>query len=218
MLDTTTRSRIDTIETTANSASASATLANDKADQGLAMKINYSAFSTFNNGECYIHGFNEDNEPADVDGYIYYKGRKITVAKKMIDPNTICPYYKTIYLVLRLPSVTATSGDLYLVWYDSGWKYGETPTPTVANTWSWIENRDIVIGQFVEPHSEGAMVDARLYNPPKSPYEVITTLDNAYGYAYGVVNWVGNNGTSLTNALSMIKKWTDGAVSDTTTI
>lgn len=218
MLDTTTQSRIDTIETTANSASASATLANDKADQGLAMKINYSAFSTFNNGECYIHGFNEDNEPADVDGYIYYKGRKITVAKKMIDPNTICPYYKTIYLVLRLPSVTATSGDLYLVWYDSGWKYGETPTPTVANTWSWIENRDIVIGQFVEPHSEGAMVDARLYNPPKSPYEVITTLDNAYGYAYGVVNWVGNNGTSLTNALSMIKKWTDGAVSDTTTI
>lgn len=218
MLDTTTQSKIDTIETTANSASASATLANDKADQGLAMKINYSAFSTFNNGECYIHGFNEDNEPADVDGYIYYKGRKITVAKKMINPNTICPYYKTIYLVLRLQSVTATSGDLYMVWYDSGWKYGETPTPTVANTWSWVENKDIVIGQFVEPHSEGAMVDARLYNPPKSPYEVITTLDNPYGYAYGVVNWVGNNGTSLTNALSMIKKWTDGAVSDSTTI
>lgn len=218
MLDTTTRSRIDTIESTANSANASATLANDKANPGLAMKINYSAFSTFNNGECYIHGFNEDNEPADVDGYIYYKGRKITVAKKMINPNTICPYYKTIYLVLRLSSATATYGDLYMVWYDSGWKYGETPTPTVANTWSWVENKDIVIGQFVEPHSEGAIVDARLYNPPKSPYEVVTTLDNPYGYAYGVVNWVGNNGTSLTNALSMIKKWTDGAVSDTTTI
>ncbi|HPD48623.1 MAG TPA: phage tail protein [Anaerohalosphaeraceae bacterium] len=48
---------------------------------GLGIKINYLSFSTPNNGECYIHGFDEDGEAADVDGWISYCGAKLTVPK-----------------------------------------------------------------------------------------------------------------------------------------
>lgn len=212
MLNNAAQTRITDVES-------SAALANDKSNQTLAMKVNYSSFSYANNGECYIHGFNENNEPADVNGYIYWKGRKITVAKTIINPDAICPYFKTIYLVLRLSSTTATSGTLYMVWYNSGWKYAVTPTPSaVGGTWTWNENTDIAIGQFVEPGSDGIMFDAYLYYPPRSPYEIVTSRDNAYGYAKGAVDWTSANGSNMTNALSMIKKWTNNAVSDTTTI
>lgn len=44
------------------------------------------------------------------------------------------------------------------------------------------------------------------------------TTSYASTYASSAVNWVTNNGSSTTNLNSMVKKWTDGAVSDTTQI
>ncbi len=43
---------------------------------------------------------------------------------------------------------------------------------------------------------------------------------NSYAstYASGAVNWVTSNGKSITSLNSMVKKWTDGAISDTTQI
>nr|DAX70843.1 MAG TPA: tail protein [Caudoviricetes sp.] len=43
-------------------------------------------------------------------------------------------------------------------------------------------------------------------------------LTDAKSYSSSAVNWVTNNGASTTNLNSMVKKWTDGAVSDTTQI
>ena len=43
-------------------------------------------------------------------------------------------------------------------------------------------------------------------------------LTDAKNYSSNAVNWVTNNGASTTNLNSMVKKWTDGAVSDTTQI
>lgn len=43
-------------------------------------------------------------------------------------------------------------------------------------------------------------------------------LTDAKNYSSSAVNWVTNNGASTTNLNSMVKKWTDGAVSDTTQI
>lgn len=77
----------------------------------------------------------------------------------MINPNDILPYNRYIYIVLRLTSADATSGTLYMVWHNSGWKYAITPTPTaVGGNWTWDENTDVVIGQFIEPGSEAGVV------------------------------------------------------------
>lgn len=43
-------------------------------------------------------------------------------------------------------------------------------------------------------------------------------LTDAKNYSSNAVNWVTSNGSSTTNLNSMVKKWTDGAVSDTTQI
>lgn len=43
-------------------------------------------------------------------------------------------------------------------------------------------------------------------------------LTDAKNYSSSAVNWVTNNGSSTTSLNSMVKKWTDGAVSDTTQI
>lgn len=43
-------------------------------------------------------------------------------------------------------------------------------------------------------------------------------LTDAKNYSSNAVNWVTNNGASTTSLNSMVKKWTDGAVSDTTQI
>ena len=56
---------------------------------GLGMKVGYSAFSSPNDGEVYIHGYNDDGTPADVNGFIYYHGIKITVPKGMVNPNAL---------------------------------------------------------------------------------------------------------------------------------
>ena len=44
------------------------------------------------------------------------------------------------------------------------------------------------------------------------------TTSYATTYSSNAVNWVTNNGSSTTSLNSMVKKWTDGAVSDTTQI
>lgn len=43
-------------------------------------------------------------------------------------------------------------------------------------------------------------------------------LTDAKNYSSNAVNWVTNNGSSTTSLNSMVKKWTDGAVSDTAQI
>lgn len=151
-----------------------------RAALGLGMKINYSAFSTTDAGEMYLHGYT-NSEPADVDGFVYWKDVKRTVGKGMINPNSIIPYNRYIYIVLRLTNATATTGTKYMVWYNSGWKYAITPTPSaIGGTWTWDEARDVVLGQFIEPGSESDVVEAYLYNPPRSASQVKTTTASPY--------------------------------------
>ena len=188
---------------------------------GLMMKVNYSAYSTVDDGEVYLHGYT-DGVPADVDGYVWWNNKKITVPKKMINPNAICPYYTTLYIVLRLSSASSTSGTLYIVWYNNGWKYCITPTPSKveSSAWTWSEEKDIVIGQFIETASEGPVIDAYLYNPPRKGTEVQTkNAKNPYQYSSNAVSWVDSNSVEHANAITMLKKWSyNGAISATTTI
>lgn len=211
MLDSAAQTRITNVES-------SSALANDKANIGLGMKTNYSNFNTAEAGECYLHGYT-NGVAADVDGYVYWNDRKITVPKKMLNPNNILPYYTTVYIVLRLTNGTATTGTLYMVWYNSGWKYAVTPTPSaVGGTWTWAEATDIVLGQFVEPSNEGQIVNAYLYNPPRNASHIQSTGSNSYQYAKPSVDWVSTNGAPVLTAKSIINNWATDATSATTTI
>ena len=209
---------IEDANTTANNAVDTANLAEEKASVSLGMKVNYENFSTANAGECYLHGYT-NGVAADVDGFVYWNDVKRTVPKKMLNPNTIVPYWTTVYIVLRLSSASATTGTLYMVWYNSGWKYAVTPTPSaVGGTWTWAETTDIVLGQFVEPSSEGQIIDAFLYDPPRNASHVQTTGSNAYQYAKPSVDWVSTNGAGVVTARSIINNWATDATSTTTTI
>lgn len=181
------------------------------ANKGLGMKLNYSAFSTSDSGEVYLHGYT-DGIAADVDGYVMWNGLMRTVAKGMINPNAIVPYNRYIYIVLRLSSASSTTGTNYMVWYNSGWKYAVTPTPTqVGGTWTWDETKDIVLGQFIEPGSEQDVVEAYLYEPPRNASQVQTTNVSPYQYSQSAVEWNAANGNTTVNATSMLKAWIDNA-------
>jgi hypothetical protein len=60
---------------------------------GLGIKLNYSAFSTANSGEVYLHGFDIDGNAANVDGYVMYDGVRITVPRAYLDPNVAGSFY-----------------------------------------------------------------------------------------------------------------------------
>ena len=208
----------NTANTTANNAATSAATANEKANPGLGMKVNYSTFSTENAGECYIHGYT-NGAPADVNGYVYWNGVKRTVPKRLINPEQVVPYQTTCYIVLRLSSATATTGTVYMVWYSSGWKYAVTPHATDGSgTWEWSETTDIVLGQFVETASEGQMVDAYLYNPPRNASHILTTGNNPYQYAKNSVDWVSTNGSAVVTAKNIVDSWKGVAENNVTTI
>lgn len=219
MLDSAAQKKVNDAQSTADNAVSKAEVADEKAAVGLGMKVNYSTFSLVDPGECYLHGYTND-VAADVDGYVYWNGIKRTVPKKMLNPNDVLPYLQTIYIVLRLSSANAMTGTLYMVYYNNGWKYAVTPTPTAATTgdWTWTENVDIVLGQFMESSNEGQVVDAYLYDPPRNASHVITTGQNPYKYSQAAVNWVNTNGSSVVTAKDIINNWATDATTTNTTI
>lgn len=208
-LDTAAQSRITDVESLASSANTTATTANTNAknalntNNGLGIKVNYSDFSTANDGELYLCAKDSTTGAlSNSNGWVWWNGAKRTVAKTMVNPNNICPFNTVIYMVLRLSSSTATTGTTYLVWYNSGWKYAVLPTPTaVGGTWTWGAN-DIVLGSFIEPGNETAIVEAQLFTPCKT-YQQVTSGTNAYKTA-NVANsvladWCYNNNTTYIN-------------------
>lgn len=135
---------------------------------GLGFKVNYSSFATAENGELYLHGYEtSQGTPADIDGWVLWNGAKITVPKGMVNPNTICPYSTPIYIVRRTSNNTS-----YLVWYNSGWKWSVLQPTAVGGAWTWNVATDIVLGVFVEPSNEGAIVGAQLFTPPKTAEDI----------------------------------------------
>ena len=205
-----------------------AVLADDKASKTLGMKINYSAFSTSNNGKCYLHGYDASGNPADISGYVYWNGlrRNIPTGSDdasvnkgvLLNPGKVLPFLKNIYIVLALSSGTSSSGTLYLVWWDTTWKYSDIVPTAIKGNWTWNENIHVVLGQFVGTTDEGPLIDAYLYEPPRNASHILTTGSNAFEYSKDAVDWVNTNSQTYSDAISMIKKWTDNAISDTTTI
>jgi hypothetical protein len=76
---------------------------------GLGLKMNYSTFTAVNPGEVYLHGYDEAGDPSDVDGFIYYQDVRVTVKKRMINPNAVIDGF----LVVEL-----STGEAYAASYD----------------------------------------------------------------------------------------------------
>ena len=76
---------------------------------GLGLKMNYSTFTAVNPGEVYLHGYDEAGDLSDVDGFIYYQDVRITVKKRMINPNAVIDGF----LVVEL-----STGEAYAASYD----------------------------------------------------------------------------------------------------
>lgn len=141
---------------------------------GLGMKVNYSSLTRVDNGECYFHGYNDQNEPVDDVGWVMWNGAKITIENGYwINPNSIAPFNTIILHVYRTSGSSA--GQRHCdVWWDSdtgkwmGYHYTDTkPTPTGKGEWTWNEATDCILATYVEPSSEGAITSAQLFNPPK---------------------------------------------------
>lgn len=135
---------------------------------GLGMKVNYSTFTTSNNAEIYFHGYDENGQPADVNGWVMFKGEKVEIAKGMhVNPDTFIPWSADVFMVKR-------STTIFNVWYDStntAWKYLASGGSSTAN-WSW-QDTDIIFARYKNSSaSEGAIPSGVIYNPALTKSEI----------------------------------------------
>lgn len=159
---------------------------------GLAAIVNADGYSHSSNGEVYYHGYNDENKAADVDGWVSWNGRKVTIPKGYgINPDETMPYNTVLYSVYRLTSATADTGQFHDVcWIESskGWfanTYSAVSTaPSARAAWTWNEATDIILAMYVEPSSEGAITNFQLFTPPKK-YSELTEQINSKADAAG---------------------------------
>ena len=137
----------------------------------LGAKINYSAFSTSNAGEIYLHGYNSSNKATDTDGSITWNGKTVTVTKGMINPDSTFPFNTDVYIFLSGANGSTLGSSTKGMFYDSSakmWKYagliGDTTTATGTSLYSNDYVR-VCIGQFNMKSAEEFNY-ACLYNEP----------------------------------------------------
>lgn len=142
----------------------------------LGWKVNYSTYTATNNGECYFHGYDSNNAPSNEDdGIVEWNGVDLTITKGLwINPNTIAPYNISILHVYRT-DVEPHHAD---VWWDEtqkkwrGYMYKTNNAPDTVSDWIWNEATDCILATYVSPSSEGAIISAQLFNPPKKFSEI----------------------------------------------
>ncbi len=169
-----------------NSATAASNSATAAAEVmgGFTILWNYSAFGTSTAGDAFICGFDPaTGTKSDANGWVKWNGTKRTITKQQVNPGTIVPYNIPIYIVYRLSSATDTTGTNYMVWYNSGWKYAVCPSPTaVSGSWTWTDNRDIILGSFVETGANEVLTECELFNPPWTSKQITTNTTTPTSY------------------------------------
>ena len=134
-------------------------------------------------------------------GWVMWNGVKRTVPNAEFNPNANLPYNIPIYLVLRLSSATSTTGTMYAVFYQSGWKVASAfsnPTTTYS-AWTWVEATDIVLGKCVEPGSEAVFTECETYEQPRS-YLAVTNTNVTAGSANANANNAAKTATNYITA------------------
>lgn len=132
-----------------------------------------------------------------------------------------------LYYDIRVPNWSSTTFDTKLtIWFYNKNKANITSASKTLTLKSTIWNH--FTGYLTLPSSSN-WGDLYYYiigltNPNKQAIGITNDSYiervNSYAttYAKNAVDWVGQNGTNTNNMYNMVKKWTDGAVSDTTQI
>ena len=165
---------------------------------GLAMKVNYSGFATASGGECYFHGYNNQNEEADADGWVIWNGEKLTITKGMwINPNGAVPVNTPIFHVFR----TSASPYHSDVWWDSsllawrGYAYTADKVPGTKANWTWNEATDCILAVYVATGSE-AISSAQLFTTPKK-FSELPDPDNIHSIVDTSIDNIAIGGRNL---------------------
>lgn len=166
--------------------------------------LSFWAKSTVAGDKIRVHFYN----PSNIQSIVGSQGQKSTAADGLCDftlSTTLTKYWVTYKIPkggnstrwIIIPRIGAQSST-------------STPTGSGTITLQW------------EQLEEGSKASG--YNPaPEDTDSAINTakqgaIETAQGYAKNAVNWVTSNGSSTTSLNLMVKKWTDGAVSDTAQI
>ena len=174
-----------------------------KAVYGLGWKVNHSRFDGGSNpeGECYYHGYDSDNNPADINGWVLWNGSTVEIPRGYgINPGSTMPYNTVIYSVYRTSD--STFHDVCMIdgaWYGNTYTHSANPdyyyawNPGSRAEWTWNETTDIILAQYVEPGNEQAIVNGQLYNPPKKYSELVETATIAAETAQVTANTAVDN-------------------------
>ena len=133
----------------------------------LGLKINYSKFDTTKNGYLYLHGYDENGNPSDVNGSIYWNGVSQEITKKAISPSTT--YSRDCYIC-----VGVGSARLFIAYRTTtGWKKYMVGSIASATDLS-LYDTNIALGQFKLDSSGKSIEYAYMYSAP-------VKLENAVG-------------------------------------
>lgn len=133
----------------------------------LGLKINYSKFDTVSTGSLYLHGYDENGNPSDVNGSIYWNGVSQEITKKAISPSTT--YSRDCYIC-----VGVGSARLFIAYRSTtGWKKYMVGTIASATDLS-LYDTNIALGQFKLDSSGKNIEYAYMYSAP-------VKLENAVG-------------------------------------
>lgn len=94
-------------------------------------KINYTSWGNANPGEIYFHGFNAAGVAADVNGWVYFKGSKVTLPKDYVNTNAAGKGY-IVYDSAQTFDDTKHYGIIH--WTAGAWKTLGGITITINNT------------------------------------------------------------------------------------
>ena len=132
----------------------------------LGIKINYSNFNTAKNGYLYLHGYDENGNPADVDGKIYWNNNAQIITKKAIPSSA--SYSTDCYLCV------AVGSNKVFIAYRTSDKWKKFVVGSIVTSDLDLGDMNIAFGQFKLSSSGGNVEYAYLYSSPMK-------LENAIG-------------------------------------
>lgn len=159
-------------------------------------------------GECRICRHDPSTDAwSDAAGWVWWNGVKRTVPAGTLNLNSVA-LQRTVYIVLRLSSASSTTGTLYAVWFQSGWKYLTAGTDSASSSttaaWTWAETTDIVIGSCVMPDADTSnMTHVNTYDPPLNAREV-SRGDTTAGI--GTIEYITGTQTTATGSWTGVSK------------
>lgn len=170
----------------------------------LGVKKEYSDFTSSNTGEFYLHGYDSNNKPADVDGSCMWPQTingvqqlaSLTLPKQMYNPNGKVPAKTPIYIVRDLTdnrwlSVWKTEIENTVTWYKM--HANESTDGTIYTlTWNANEiNRYIFVGYYMTEKniSESPFLAVQLFKGALTYLEAINMSVTA---SYGQIKVLDN--------------------------